>query len=70
MSSLWQEIVALTLVATASAWLVRRAWRTFALKSGCTGCGSCSGKSQGSKTPVQTIVLLTKNAESQDRRAR
>ena len=60
MSSLWQDIVALTMVAIASAWLVRRAWRTFAVKSGCTGCGSCSTKPSESQPHVHTISPLPK----------
>lgn len=60
MSAVWQDIIALTLVALSAGWLLRRAWRTFAAKSGCTGCGSCPAAQPDSKQHVHTISLLSK----------
>jgi hypothetical protein len=61
----WQDVVALTLVAVALAYLARRAWRTLARRpsGGCaTGCGACpvgQGKQQSGGPDLTTDGLVS-----------
>ena len=44
MSAAWQDIVVISLIAVAAAYVVRRIWHSITgrQRSGCTGCSACS----------------------------
>ncbi len=57
----WQELVALIVVALATAYLTRRAWRLVrGKKSGgcstCSSCGTTAGKQNGEVISVESLV--------------
>ena len=51
----WQNIVALTVVAVASAYIARWVWRSVGPTS--TGCGSCSKKSDAQPIARQIVSV-------------
>jgi hypothetical protein len=55
----WQNVVALTVVAVAAAYVARHGWRALASRPsrpGCGGCSSCPSKTAGGREFVSLTV--------------
>ncbi|MEZ6116754.1 MAG: FeoB-associated Cys-rich membrane protein [Pirellulaceae bacterium] len=67
---MWQDMLVFLLVATAAAYVLKRAWRALALKrSNCAGCPGGCGKGEFA-APVVELESLVANARDMKRRNR
>jgi len=55
MNATWQDIVAISLIVTAAAYVSRRAWHSLSgkRKPGCAGCSACP-----QQTAEQDLIVL------------
>lgn len=65
----WQNIMALTAVAVAAAYLARQVWTQLAghrPATGCTNCTSCRGRGSPGQEGVQLVPLTPLSTKRRD----